>query len=148
MPPTSISPPRTPGDCTHTSASRSTRSTAQLQPTGGDRNELLSTLAAIAAHSPANIAYRSLTRVLSPGHRVSDVGLWEAAATLAAGLRSLFNRLDSTLLLDKLYGTAEPYWRTCASLLRGRKPAGRAGRVPASPAERGIDRRHGRQSTS
>ena len=49
--------------------------------------------------------------MLGPGHRVSDVGLWEAAATLAAGLRSLFNRLDSTLLLDKLYGTAEPYWR-------------------------------------
>ena len=82
------------------------------QPPAGDRNELLSTLAAIATHSPANIAYRSLSRVLSPSHRVSDVGLWEAAATLAAGLRSLFNRLDSTLLLDKLYDTAEPYWRT------------------------------------
>ena len=112
MPPTSISPPRTPGDCMHTSASRSTRSDSPLQPAADDRDELLSTLAAIAAHSPANIAYRSLTRVLSPGHKVSDVGLWEAAATLAAGLRSLFNRLDSTLLLDKLYGTAEPYWRT------------------------------------
>jgi Helicase conserved C-terminal domain len=84
----------------------------QLQPTAGDRNELLSTLAAIATHSPANITYRSLTRVLSPGHKVSDAGLWKAAATLAAGLRSLFNRLDSTLLLDKLYDTAEPYWRT------------------------------------
>jgi len=84
----------------------------QLQPTAGDKNELLSTLAAIAAHSPANIAYRSLGRVLSPGHRVSDAGLWKAAALLAAGLRSLFNRLDSTLLLDKLYDTAEPYWRT------------------------------------
>ncbi len=83
----------------------------QLQPTGGDRNELLSTLAAIATHSPANIAYRSLTRMLSPGHKVSDVGLWQAAAALAAGLRSLFNRLDSTLLLDKLYDKAEPYWR-------------------------------------
>jgi hypothetical protein len=85
---------------------------AQLQPTAGDRNELLSTLAAVAAHSPANIAYRSLSRVLSPGHRVSDAGLWKAAATLAAGLRSLFNRPDSTLLLDKLYDAAEPYWHT------------------------------------
>ena len=84
----------------------------QLQPTADDGNELLSTLAAIAVHSPANIAYRSLSRVLSPGHRVSDAGLWKAAATLAAGLRSMFNRLDSTLLLDKLYDAAEPYWRT------------------------------------
>jgi len=83
-----------------------------LRPTADDGNELLSTLAAIATHSPANIAYRSLTRVLSPGHKVSDASLWKAAATLAAGLRSLFNRLDSTLLLDKLYDTAEPYWRT------------------------------------
>ena len=83
-----------------------------LQSAVGDRNELLSTLGAIATHSPANIAYRSLTRVLGPDHRVSEVALWEAAATLAAGLRSLFNRLDSTLLLDKLYDTAEPYWRT------------------------------------
>jgi hypothetical protein len=24
----------------------------------------------------------------------------------------MFNRLDSTLLLDKLYNLAEPYWRT------------------------------------
>ena len=77
----------------------------------GDRGELLNTLAAIAAHAPGNIAYRSLTRVLGQDPNVSDVGLWKAAATLAAGLRSLFNRLDSTLLLDKLYGTAEPYWR-------------------------------------
>jgi hypothetical protein len=82
------------------------------QSAADDRKELLKILAAIAAHSPGNIAYRSLTRVLGQDHSVSDVGLWEAAAALAAGLRSLFNRLDSTLLLDKLYGTAEPYWRT------------------------------------
>ena len=77
----------------------------------GDRDEFLSTLAAIAIHSPGNIAYRSLTRILGVDHEVSDVRLWEAAATLAAGLRSLFNRLDSTLLLDKLYDSDEPYWR-------------------------------------
>lgn len=81
------------------------------QPAADDRNELLKVLAVIAAHSPGNIAYRSLKRVLGPGHTVTDIGLWEAAATLAAGLRSLFNRLDSILLLDKLYGTANAYWR-------------------------------------
>ncbi len=58
--------------------------------------------------SNSDIADQNLKRL----NKVSDVGLWEAAATLAAGLRSLFNRLDSTLLLDKLYGTAERYWRT------------------------------------
>ena len=77
----------------------------------GDSDEFLSTLATIATHSPGNIAYRSLTRILGVDHEVSDVRLWEAAATLAAGLRSLFNRLDSTLLLAKLYDTDEPYWR-------------------------------------
>lgn len=82
------------------------------QPISGDRTELLSTLAAIATHSPGNIAYRSLTRILGADHVVSDVGLWKAAATLAAGLRSLFNRFDSTLLLDRLNGTDEPYWRS------------------------------------
>ena len=81
------------------------------QPAANSRAELLSTLAALALHSPGNIAYRSLTRILGPNHTASDVGRWEAAATLAAGLRSLFNRLESTLLLDKLYGTNEPYWR-------------------------------------
>jgi hypothetical protein len=85
------------------------------QAAARDRTELLSALAAIALHSPGNIAYRSLTRVLGADNKVSDVGLWEAAATLAAGLRSLFNRFDTTLLLDKLYGTGEPYWRCVLS---------------------------------
>jgi hypothetical protein len=80
-------------------------------PAANNRTELLTVLAELALHSPANIAYRSLGRLLDPDHEVSEVGHWEAAATLAAGLRTLFNRLETTLLLDKLYGTGEPYWR-------------------------------------
>jgi hypothetical protein len=71
--------------------------------TPGGSGAIPGTLAAIATHSPGNIAYRSLARVLGSDHNVSEVGLWKAAATLAP---------DSTLLLDKLYGTDEPYWRT------------------------------------
>lgn len=87
------------------------------QPAARTQNELLTMVAAIATHAPGNIAYRALGRVLGPGHRVSPAGLWEAAATLAAGLRSLFNRHDSILLLDKLYGQAGqagqmPYWQS------------------------------------
>jgi len=82
------------------------------QPAASSRAELLSALAALALHSPGNIAYRALTRILGANHTTSDIGRWEAAATLASGLRSLFNRLESTLLLDKLYGTDQPYWRS------------------------------------
>jgi hypothetical protein len=81
------------------------------QPAASSRAELLSGLAALALHSPGNIAYRSLTRILGANHTTSEIGRWEAAATLASGLRTLFNRLESTLLFDKLYGTEEPYWR-------------------------------------
>src|SRR5690606_18794865 len=42
---------------------------------------------------------------------VTDEGLWIAAAQLSNGLRSLFNRLESTLLLDQIYGTDDSYWR-------------------------------------
>ena len=82
-----------------------------IVPASSNRRELLTVLAELALHSPANIAFRALGRLLEPGHEVSEVGHWEAAATLSAGLRTLFNRLETTLLLDKLYGTGTPYWR-------------------------------------
>lgn len=44
-------------------------------------------------------------------HWLAVLGWPGALPALAAGLRSLFNRLDSILLLDKLYGTAKAYWR-------------------------------------
>lgn len=67
-------------------------------------------LASLAMHSPGNIAYRAVGRLRSPGDGTTDEGHWNAAAQLSNGLRSLFNRLESTLLLDQLYGSDPPYW--------------------------------------
>lgn len=68
-------------------------------------------LAAVAAHSPANIAYRALVRV-SYGHSgVTARGLWIAAAQLASSLRTLFGRPETTLLLSQLMPD-QAYWRS------------------------------------
>ena len=72
--------------------------------------DLAATLAALALHSPGNVAWRALHRIAHDQPAVTAGGLWAAAAVLAAGLRSLFSRLDATLLLDKLIPD-EVYWR-------------------------------------
>lgn len=76
------------------------------------------TLAALAAHSPANIAWRALWRLVRELNTVSDEALWESAAVLSTGLRSLFNRPESILLLEKLDNRGA-YWqkvlRYCAA---------------------------------
>ena len=64
----------------------------------------------LAVHSPGNIAWRALSRVLRTGDAVSPDEHWRAAAHLAAHLRGLFNRLESTLLLDR-GGDDNTYWR-------------------------------------
>jgi hypothetical protein len=79
----------------------------QLPPPPPD---LAVTLAALAMHSPANIAWRALHRLVRDQPDVTPTGHWFAAAVLAAGLRSLFSRIETTLLLDRLYGD-EVYWR-------------------------------------
>ncbi|GII25699.1 helicase [Planosporangium mesophilum] len=73
-------------------------------------NDLAVTLAAIGAHSPGNIAWRALGRLLNSQTAVTPEGHWRAAAVLASGLRSLFSRLEATLLLDQLL-PEEVYWR-------------------------------------
>lgn len=72
--------------------------------------DLAATLAVLAMHSPANIAWRALHRVSHDQPAVTAAGLWRAATLLAGGLRSLFSRLTSTLLLDKLLPD-DVYWR-------------------------------------
>lgn len=68
-------------------------------------------LAELAIFSPANSAWRALGRLFAPG-QVSEAGHWYAAAALASGLRSLFNRWEAVLLLDQLYPDPDlPYWR-------------------------------------
>ena len=66
----------------------------------------------VALFSPANISFRVLARFVFAGDESSSRGLFEAAATLANGLRSLFNRPDVTKLVEAIAGEeSEPYWR-------------------------------------
>ncbi|WP_460683293.1 helicase-related protein [Modestobacter lapidis] len=74
------------------------------------RNSLARDVVRLAAHAPGNIAWRALSRVLGEQDAVTSGEHWRAAAHLAAGLRSLFNRLESTLVIDR--GDDGPvYWR-------------------------------------
>ncbi|MGC0363090.1 hypothetical protein ABH922_001074 [Rhodococcus sp. 27YEA15] len=71
--------------------------------------DLAEVSAKLAAHSPANCSWRALKRLrISPD--VSEGDIWGAAATLASGLRSTFNRWQSVVLLRQLYPNL-PYWR-------------------------------------
>lgn len=72
--------------------------------------DLAETVAAIGLHGPGNVAWRALARQLGDGHTVTEAGHWSAAATIAAGFRSLFNRDDVAALLDLTYGD-RTYWR-------------------------------------
>ncbi len=72
--------------------------------------DLAETLAAIALHSPANVAWRALGRLVHGQPDLTPAGHWFAAAVLASGLRTLFARLETTLLLDRLLPN-QVYWR-------------------------------------
>jgi len=65
----------------------------------------------LALHSPANCAWRALGRLDGDTSQVTLGGRWRAAAVLASGLRTLFNRWESSLILDDLYGEDLPYWQ-------------------------------------
>lgn len=64
----------------------------------------------LAAHAPGNVAWRALSRILRDGDSVSPAEHWRAAAHLSAALRSLFNRAESILLLDR--GDSQFYWQS------------------------------------
>jgi len=88
----------------------------------GDRTDalrpadLLETLALVGTSAPGNVAWRALQRLVPEHSEVTALGLWRAAATLASGFRTLFNRPDATYLLDSLGSGAgvdvDNYWRT------------------------------------
>lgn len=67
-------------------------------------------LAQLAAHAPGNIAWRALGRIRTEGDATTDAGQWRAAARLANGVRSMFNRIEPMLLMDRLYGGSEVFW--------------------------------------
>lgn len=67
--------------------------------------------ARLAMHSPANCAWRALGRLSVDTSQVTVGGRWRAAAVLASGLRTLFNRWESSLTLDELYRDDSSYWQ-------------------------------------
>lgn len=73
-------------------------------------SDLTHSAALLGLASPANVAWRALGRLLDGEHEVTPLGHWRAAAVLAAGFRTLFNRPDTTMLLDRLF-PGEVYWR-------------------------------------
>jgi hypothetical protein len=82
---------------------------------GGERlparpSDLTSAVALLGLASPGNVAWRALGRLLDGEHAVTPLGHWRAAAVLAAGFRTLFNRPDTTLVLDRLF-PGDVYWR-------------------------------------
>jgi hypothetical protein len=62
----------------------------------------------LAVNSPANCIYRALGRVVPD--EFDGAELWKAAVFAATGLRALFNRLDASELIDKLYPEGA-YWQ-------------------------------------
>jgi hypothetical protein len=87
-------------------------------PTEDERDVQLDSIVAIGLHGPGNIAWRALSRLIHPDSKVTPAGHWRAAALLANGLRSLFNRPESAQLLDNL-AMGKVYWqavlRYCAA---------------------------------
>ncbi len=77
---------------------------------GRDRSGAIRYLADLGLYAPGNVAWRAISRLRGPQDDVTHTGHWRAAAVLASGLRSMFGRLESTLLLT----SEEPeldYWR-------------------------------------
>lgn len=73
--------------------------------------DLTRTIALLGAASPGNVAWRGLGRIIKSSDPVTAVGHWRAAAVLASGFRTLFNRPESTMIIDRLLARREPYWR-------------------------------------
>lgn len=71
--------------------------------------DLAAVTAQLGMHSPANCAWRALNRLGLPS-TATEEGRWLAAAVVASGLRSTFNRWQSILLLDREYPDGS-YWQ-------------------------------------
>ncbi|WP_433703438.1 helicase-related protein [Prescottella equi] len=71
--------------------------------------DLAAVTAQLGMHSPANCAWRALNRLGLPS-TATEEGRWLAAAVVASGLRSTFNRWQSILLLDREYPEGS-YWQ-------------------------------------
>lgn len=97
----------------HINAARGARTT----PRASIDDETVETLADVGLFSPANVAYRVLSRLARSSGVVSDWALFESAAILANGVRSLFNRPDVIQLIDGMGDDKLPYWRKVLSYI-------------------------------
>jgi hypothetical protein len=79
-----------------------------LEAVGGEPAGWENGIEDLAVNSPANCVYRALKRVVPDDFDGAE--LWKAAVLAATGLRTLFNRLDATELLDKLHPEGD-YWQ-------------------------------------
>lgn len=88
--------------------------TGAVSPEEGRRTgapeDLTAVLRDLAHFAPGNIAYRCVRRLAGLSGAVTPSGAWSAAATIANGLRSLFNRPESIRVLDAVLPDAV-YWR-------------------------------------
>ena len=81
--------------------------------------DYLESVALLGLAGPANVAWRALRRVLPVEHQVTDFGLWRAAALIASGFRTLFNRQEVTYLLDGLRPSEnDAYWQAVLAYCR------------------------------
>jgi len=76
------------------------RTLAGARPDVDRPGDLLDVVTLLALASPASCAWRSLGRILPPDHRTTPAGRWRAAAVIASGFRTLFNRPEVTYLID------------------------------------------------
>ncbi|MHC6219816.1 helicase C-terminal domain-containing protein [Arthrobacter sp. MMS24-S77] len=79
-----------------------------LEASGGEPTGWEDGLEDLAVNSPANCLFRALKRVVPV--EFDGTELWKAAVFSATGLRTLFNRLDVSELLEKLYPEGA-YWQ-------------------------------------
>lgn len=71
-------------------------------------------LASLALFAPGNVAWRAVGRLLGKDDTISTEGRWAAALTMATGLRTLFQRPESVLVVEQIMASDGPddsYWQ-------------------------------------
>ena len=89
---------------------------AEGEPLGPHPPDLADWVARLASHSPANVAWRAIGRTTAHIEGITDEHRFDAAAIIADGFRSLFNRPEVMSLLDQLavagIGDRDVYWQS------------------------------------
>ncbi len=87
-------------------------------PLGARPEDLARWVGLVGLAGPANVAWRAVRRVTAGMAGVSESGIREAAAIIAAGFRSLFNRPEVMALLDT-QDPDIPYWQAVLRYSQG-----------------------------